>query len=114
MMNGPLLLSNITPEKIAENRTRYLTYTDNLMIVVVNFDDGPRTEPDAPHQHPHEQVSYMAEGEVLFFLDGSPTHLKPGDLVAVPGNVPHCVQPLTPHARLVDVFNPIREDFLKK
>jgi len=111
---GILRLADITPEAIAEGRTRYLAHTDNLMIVVVNFDDGPRNEPDPPHAHPHEQVTYAAEGECLFFLDGVPTHLKPGDLVTIPGNVPHTVQPLTEHVRLVDVFNPIREDFLKK
>jgi quercetin dioxygenase-like cupin family protein len=113
-MTGPLLSADVTLEKIAENRTRYLTHTDNLMIVVINFDDGPCAQPDPPHAHPHEQVTYVAEGEVMFFLDGKPTHLKAGDLIAIPGNIPHCVQPLTAHLRMVDVFNPIREDFLKK
>ena len=51
---------------------------------------------------------------MLFFMDGEPTHLHAGDLVSIPGGVPHCIQALTPHARLVDVFHPIREDFLKK
>ena len=107
-------LNEITPDPIAEGRSRYLTHTNDLMMVVVDFNDGPRSEPDAPHWHPHEQVTYVAEGEFLFFLDGKPTHVRPGDLVAVAGDVPHCVQPLTSRGRLVDVFHPIREDFLKK
>jgi quercetin dioxygenase-like cupin family protein len=84
------------------------------MLVVVDFDDGPAAQPDPPHAHPHEQVSYVAEGEVLFFLDGSPTRLGPGGVVSIPSNVPHAIQTLTSHARLVDVFTPIREDFLPK
>lgn len=109
-----LLRSEITPETIAPGRTRYLTQTESMMLVVFDFNDGPHAQPDPPHSHPHEQVSYLAEGEVMFFMDGEPTHLHPGDMVTIPGGVPHCIQVLTPHAKLVDTFHPIREDFLKK
>lgn len=101
-------------ETIAPGRTRYLAHTDHLMIVVLDASDGPRLEPDPPHSHPHEQVTFVAEGEVNFLMDGEVHHLVKGDLVTAPPNVPHCIQPLTPHVRLVDVFTPIREDFLKK
>lgn len=100
-------------ETIAPGRTRYLANTDHLMLVVVDFKDGPAAEPDLPHTHPHEQVTYVVEGEVLFFVDGQSTHLKPGDMVAVPSGVPHCIQTLTSYARLLDAFTPVREDFLK-
>jgi hypothetical protein len=30
----------------------------------------------------------------------------------VPSGVPHAVQTLTPHERVVDAFSPVREDFL--
>ena len=99
-------------ETIGEKRTRYLTHTENLMMVVIDFDDGPTSEPDPPHQHPHEQVSYVAEGEILFFLDGVPTKLGQGDMFTVPPNIPHTVQLLTEHVRLVDTFTPLRQDFL--
>jgi len=51
-------------------------------------------------------------GEVLFFLDGVPTRLGPGDIYTVPPDVPHAIQLLTPSVRLVDTFHPLREDFL--
>lgn len=101
-----------TKEVIGDKRVRYLTHTENLMMVVIDFDDGPTAEPDPPHSHPHEQVSYVAEGEVIFFLDGSPHPLKKGDMFTVPPDIPHSVQLLTPHVRLVDTFTPLREDFL--
>jgi len=99
--------------KIREGAERRLGHTDSLMIVVIDFRDGPKAQPDPPHSHPHEQVSYVAEGEILFLLDGQPTHLGPGDLFLVPSNKPHSIQQLTEHVRLVDCFTPIREDFLK-
>lgn len=101
-----------TKEVIGEKRVRYLTHTDNLMMVVIDFDDGPTTEPDPPHSHPHEQVSYVAEGEVIFLLDGEQHPLKQGDMFTVPADIPHSVQLLTAHVRLVDTFTPLRDDFL--
>jgi quercetin dioxygenase-like cupin family protein len=101
------------PKKtIAEGRTRYLAQTESLMTAVIDFADGPTDAPDPPHSHPHEQLSYVAEGEILFFLDDQHFHLKAGDLFAVPGNIPHSVQLLTEKVRIVDTFTPIREDFL--
>ncbi len=100
-------------QAISPGRSRYLAHTNNLMMVVVDFTDGPAAQPDPPHSHPHEQVTYVAEGEVLFFLDRLAHHLRPGDMIAVPSNVPHSIQLLSAKVRLIDTFNPIREDFLE-
>lgn len=111
---GAIAYEDVVPESLAPDRTRYMTWTGHLMLVVVDFRDGPAVDPDPPHSHPHEQVSYVAEGEVLFFIDGVPTRLGPGGVASIPPDVPHCIQTLTSYARLVDVFTPIREDFLPK
>ena len=108
-----LKYGEIPAEKIREGAERRLGYTDNLMIVVVDFNDGPKERPDPPHSHPHEQVSYVVEGEVLVIIDGQQTRLGSGDLFLVPSGRPHSIQQLTQHVRVVDCFTPIREDFLK-
>ena len=97
---------------ISPTRERYLVHGENVMLVVVDINDGPQTQPDPFHQHPHEQVTYVAEGRVLFVMGDEQFELGVGDMVAVPPNVPHAVQPLTARVRLVDAFNPIREDML--
>ena len=99
--------------RISERRERRLAHTDHLMIVVLDVTDGPASEPDPYHSHPHEQVSYVAEGEVNFLMEGRTTRLKPGDVYTVPPDVPHAIQPISPHVRLIDCFTPIRQDFLK-
>ena len=102
-------------EKVREGLERKIIHTDNLMNVLIDFTDGPWDAPEPPHSHPHEQTSYVAEGEILFLCEGEPDqHLKAGDMFAVPSGKKHTIQLLTPRARLVDSFNPIREDFLKK
>jgi quercetin dioxygenase-like cupin family protein len=105
--------SETEKDAIAEGRLRYLANTDNLMTVVIDFTDGPQDEPDPPHSHPHEQVTYVAEGELYFFIDGEPHKVGPGDLITVPGGIPHTIQLLSKKVRLVDSFNPIRDEFLK-
>ena len=110
---GIIKQNEIEPQSIAPGRTRYLAQSDRLMMAVIDFTDGPTAEPDPPHSHPHEQVSYVVAGEVIFFLDGQPTRLGPGDMFTVPPDVPHTIQLLSDHVRLVDTFHPIREDFLE-
>jgi len=97
---------------IAPGRERYLAHGSRVMVVVMDFADGPSDQPDAPHSHPHEQITYVAEGHVVFFLGETPYELSAGDLITVPPDVPHSIQLLTASARLVDTFSPIREDFL--
>ena len=99
--------------KVREGLYRSLIHGKDLMTVVIDFTDGPWDEPEPPHNHPHEQSSYVAEGEILFFCEGEhEQHLKPGDMFFVPAGKMHTVQLLTEKVRLVDSFNPLREDFL--
>ena len=55
----------------------------------------------------------MASGEILVIIGEEKTRLGEGDLFTVPPNVPHTIQTLSKHVRLIDAFNPIRKDFLK-
>jgi quercetin dioxygenase-like cupin family protein len=111
---GIVKSSEITATSLGAGRSRYLAHTDHLMLVVVDFNDGPASTPDPPHSHPHEQVSYVAAGELILVMGEEKTRLSAGDLFTVPANAPHAVQTLSPHVRVIDAFNPIREDFLKR
>jgi len=110
---GIIKSSEVTPEVIAKGRTRYLAHLPNLMMVAMDFEDGPASQPDPPHSHPHEQISYVVSGEVNVVLGNEVTSLGPGDIFTVPPDIPHCIQLLTTKARLIDAFTPVREEFLK-
>jgi mannose-6-phosphate isomerase-like protein (cupin superfamily) len=100
-------------EKVKEGLARRIVRTASLMTAAIDFSGGPWPQPDPLHSHPHEQITFVAEGEIVFVAAGSePQRLAAGDLFAVPSGVPHAVQLLTPTARLIDTFTPIREDFL--
>lgn len=101
-------------EIVREGLQRKIINTGKLMTVLIDFTDGPWEEAEAFHSHPHEQTCYIAEGEIVFKLEGeSDEHLKAGDLFAVPSGKLHTIQLLSKKARLIDNFTPIRKDFLK-
>ncbi|MCK4853657.1 MAG: cupin domain-containing protein [Bacteroidales bacterium] len=108
-----LKFNDVPYEIVREGLQRKIIHTDNLMTVLIDFSDGPWDKPEPPHSHPHEQTSYVAEGEIIFLCEGeADQHLKAGDMFAAPSGRPHTIQLLTEKARLVDSFNPVREDFL--
>jgi quercetin dioxygenase-like cupin family protein len=99
--------------EVAPGVRRKLIHTSRLMMVVVEFTNGPSDHPDPFHHHHHEQVSYVAEGALILFIEGiGEERLKKGDLFAVPSGIPHTVQTLTQVVRIIDSFTPLREDFL--
>ena len=103
----------IIQEKLSPDFERSIAYLDNLMVVICDFKNGPMKNPDPPHSHPHEQITYVAEGELIFYLDQKEQKMVNGDIITIPSGVPHCIKTLTNHVRLIDSFNPIRNDFLK-
>ena len=64
------------------------------------------------HAHPHEQVGILLQGRVVFTIGGEQKTLQPGDLWRIPGGVRHKVVVLDEPAKALDVFMPIREDYL--
>ena len=88
---------------------RILAHNESLMAVEVSFETGSE---GAPHTHPHTQVSYVLSGSFRYSVEGESVILNPGDSVVVPGGLVHgtvCLE----KGVLLDVFTPMREDFLK-
>ena len=104
----------IIHEKVSPDFERTIAHLENLMVVVCDFNNGPMKNPDPPHSHLHEQITYVAEGEVIFFKGDKKMQLVKGDIITLPSGVPHCIQTLTSHVRLIDSFSPVRKDFLNK
>jgi quercetin dioxygenase-like cupin family protein len=99
---------------IKDGVRRRLIHTLDLMMVVIDFDGGPWSQPDPPHSHVHEQTTYVVEGEIIFSCEGEPDQkLVSGDMFAVPSGKAHTIQLLSKTAKLIDSFTPLREEFLK-
>ena len=93
----PVLKKETTPPTIVkEGIERRLVNTSNLMMAVIDFRNGPWSQPDPMHHHVHEQTTYVAEGEIIFFCEGEKDQtLNAGDMFWVPSNKKHSIQLLS-------------------
>ena len=89
---------------------KILSHAADMMAVEVGFETGAV---GSVHTHPHTQISYVLEGVFEAEMDGKKTIIRTGDTYYVAPNAPHGVVCLE-KGRLLDVFTPEREDFLKK
>jgi quercetin dioxygenase-like cupin family protein len=101
--------SDISLEDLGNGlKRKVLAYHENLMMVEVYFEKDAVGE---IHSHPHEQITYVLEGEFEFNIDGKIQIVTVGDSMFKESNVPHgtvCFK----KGRLLDVFSPHREDFV--
>ena len=82
---------------------------DQMMLSLVTFEPGARVE---PHAHPHEQMGLLLEGQLLFTIDGEEHLVEPGQMWRIPGGVEHSCVAGDDAVRALDVFTPIRDDYL--
>lgn len=87
---------------------KILAYSDELMMCEIYFEKGAV---GSSHSHDHLQITYIAEGKFEFTIDGKSDIVSKGDSVYMPANSVHGVTCLE-DGLLIDVFNPMRKDFL--
>ena len=90
---------------------KILKYGGKLMLVEVTM---PKGGTGSAHKHPHEQISYIARGSFEFTVGAEKQVVKAGDSLYVASNVEHGTRSLEDGSIVVDIFTPIREDFLAK
>ena len=96
-----------SPQARAVTR-RVLAYTDGLMCVENTFEKGAV---GALHHHPHTQITYVS-GAFEFTVDGVTRTVHKDDTILKEDGVEHgCV--CTEAGILLDIFTPMREDFVK-
>jgi len=65
------------------------------------------------HSHHNEQVTYILEGALKFWIDGKEIVVNAGEVLTIPPHMPHKAEALADTVDL-DVFNPPREDWIDK
>ena len=103
--------STIPVEFPAEGIERQMVAGQNLMICRFRFVPFLVTP---EHRHPHEQTSLVISGRVRFFIEGEERICSPGDVLHFPSNCLHGATMMDEEVVLIDIFTPLREDFLAK
>ncbi len=100
---------SIPTEKIDEGIDRQMVIGQNIMICRLRFDPFVVTP---AHRHPHEQMTLVVKGRVNFILGTEERIVSAGDVLHFPSNHWHGATMLDEEVVLIDIFSPIREDFL--
>lgn len=101
--------SAIPVEHIAEGIDRQMIWGDRVMVCRLRL--APHTV-TAIHSHMHEQITLVERGRADFFVDGQKRPAKAGDVLVFPANIQHGATMLDEEVVLIDIFSPVREDFL--
>jgi quercetin dioxygenase-like cupin family protein len=103
--------AELPAEQLKGGLTRRLITGERMMIAHVHFkkgDDVPR------HSHENEQITYILEGALQFWLGANGEHeviVRAGEVLVIPSNLPHRALALEDTLD-VDIFNPPRQDWL--
>jgi len=88
--------------------------TDHIMVVQYIYEPGavfPK------HQHPQEQIVIVDKGELEFWIkeEKNKYHLRPGSVLAIPGDIPHGASVVGDEVvESINIFHPIKEEFLSE
>jgi quercetin dioxygenase-like cupin family protein len=65
------------------------------------------------HSHHNEQLTYILDGTLKFWIDGTEIVVHAGEVLCIPANMPHKAEALEDTVDL-DVFTPPRADWINK
>ena len=101
--------STIPVEQMAEGIQRQMLVGDRMMICRFRFRPFLVTP---EHDHPHEQMTIVERGRVRFFVEGKERIASAGDVLHFPSQTWHGATMMDEEVVLIDIFTPVREDFL--
>ncbi|HXY15466.1 MAG TPA: cupin domain-containing protein [Terriglobales bacterium] len=89
---------------------RHFVVGQNIMLARVLLKKGCIVP---EHSHHNEQVTYILDGALKFWIDGKEIVVNAGEVLTIPPHMPHKAEALADTVDL-DVFNPPREDWINK
>ncbi len=103
--------SSVPVEVLNEGVERQMIVGERVMVCRLRF--PPRLVTPA-HDHPHEQITLVERGRVLFTVGEEQRVAQAGDVLHFPPGSRHGATMLDEEVVLIDIFSPIREDFLNR
>lgn len=100
---------SVPVENIGEGIERQMIVGSQLMVCRLRF--APQVETPA-HDHPHEQITLVERGRVRFIIGDQERIAQTGDVLHFPSGCWHGATMLDEEVVLIDIFTPVREDFL--
>ena len=96
------------PKLLAAGLMGHYVHGESMTMGIVEIEAGSELP---AHHHPHEQITYILEGELDMMIGSEQVNLKAGMYYVIPSNTPHGATAKTA-CRVLDVFAPVREDYV--
>ncbi len=101
--------SELKAKNVIDGITLKSVSGSSTMMTFFDFEPGAVIP---SHNHPHEQITYVIEGEIEMIVNGEAKLLKAGDGVVIMPDQEHSAKILSKPAKAVDAWYPIREDYI--
>ena len=102
--------TDVELEHLNPQLDRQMITGEKLMIARVLLKKGVIVP---EHSHENEQLTYILEGALKFWIDGREIVVHAGEVLCIPPHMPHKAQAMEDTVDL-DVFYPPRQDWLSK
>jgi quercetin dioxygenase-like cupin family protein len=96
---------------LTEGVTGRPLFGEGAMINLIEFEPGS-TVP--LHSHPHEQLGIVLRGMQALVVDGVANEMGPLEGYVLPGGIEHSAYCGPEGASVLDVFQPVREDYRER
>lgn len=100
-------IKNIPSKELVPGITGYYAHGKSLTLGYAELKAGSIIP---MHQHVHEQITYIMEGQLEMVIEGVPCTLTSGMYQVIPSNTPHSAVAKA-DSKVIDVFSPVREDY---
>jgi len=91
-------------------KIKTLVYGDKSLLSEFRMEQGSQLP---WHAHPQEQTGYLVSGRIRLSIGEQTFEVEPGDSWNVPGDIRHRAEILADTVA-IEVFSPVREDYLPK
>lgn len=104
-------LAGASAYRLADGVTAKALFGDGAMLNLVELEPNAIV---ARHSHPHEQLGVILRGSMTLAVEGVDHALFEMDAYTLPGGVEHEGRAGPDGALVLDVFQPVREDYRDK
>jgi len=97
--------------KLTEGAFSHLLRGKNILVSFLTMNAHSVFE---LHSHPQEQIMIVIEGYCDEIIDGKIYRVREGDVLHLPPNVVHGAFIGDVDCKVIDIFSPVREDYIQK
>jgi quercetin dioxygenase-like cupin family protein len=99
------------PYDLVDGVRMYPFWGEGVMMNLVDLDPNAIVP---LHSHPHEQMGLVVTGRITMTIGGVDHPLDPDGCYQIPSGVEHAAKAGPDGCRVLDIFQPVRDDYVAR